>query len=76
MRLASHGDVLRVLRIAARAQVIDIGTHKDYRREQRSERVMLQLTPDTVWIFSRPDQGVCRGPGRPHSKLYGSSPTA
>ena len=54
MRLASHTDVLRVLHIAARAQVIDIGAHKDFRREQRSERVILQPTPDNVRVLSRP----------------------
>jgi len=52
MRLASHTDVLRVLRIAAQAQVIDIGTHKDFRREQRSGRVIVQPTPDNVRILS------------------------
>jgi hypothetical protein len=52
MRLASHTDVLRVLRIGAQAQVIDIDTHKDFRRQQRSESVILQPTPDNARVSS------------------------
>jgi hypothetical protein len=53
MRLASHSDMLRVLRLAARAQVIDIGTYKERRREPSSETNMLPHNLNTVWMFSR-----------------------